>query len=174
MGADIHSYVERRVLEPRFGDHRMREGARQFAVDGDSAAWDRLHTITWVEVKLLEWRMCKWPCEHDYEDHHYNHDPDITPWYADRNYWLFGVLGGVRPRGGEPLDGHYRGLPDGASCDWSEDNQYLHSMTWYTCQEILDADIPRGGSRDVENFVNMNKDLVKKYDQPRIILAWDS
>jgi len=130
MGADIHSLVERKVLIPRWTDRDLRRRQRKGALERE------LYTVKWEEVKLLEWREC-WDfaqCNHDYTEHYINHAPDITPWYKDRHYAMFGVLGNVRPRGGRPYDGHYRGLPEG--CSDPEWGDYYHSITWYMCTEL--------------------------------------
>jgi hypothetical protein len=171
MGTDIHSYVEQRL--PRRGDAVMRKLEREAKIDGDYTAFDAAHR--WEHVRLLEyvpdkdftkpWREC-----------YINHQPDIHPWYNERNYGLFGIIGGVRDRGGEHLDGHFRGYPPG----FSGEEMFEHSITWYMCHELLDVDlrmpIDYGITRDVHAFVWMNKDLVAKYgrDNVRITFSWDS
>lgn len=189
MGADIHSYVERRVLTPRFSDRVMRASERRMLAGGEEEllAHESRHRIHWEHVPIATWisgvtdELAKWP-----EDHYIQHDPDIQPWYEWRNYGLFGILGGIRSRGGRLLEScHHRGLPEGFSGvveEWKDNDGYYHSTTWYTCQELIDADIPSrmpleyGVTKDVERFVQMNKDLVKKYGarNVRIILWWDN
>jgi hypothetical protein len=71
---------------------------------------------------------------------------DIRPSYmnvlSDRNYYLFGVLAGVRWRGVTPLFDH-RGVPDDVSKATMKDIPFdsdYHSHTYFTVQELLDTD----------------------------------
>ena len=165
MGADIHSYVEQRL--PRYVDSKMR-ALERMNVD--------IRAHYWQHVPLLEWRDSGVSLDIPYHECLHNHQPDIHPWYAERNYGLFGVIGGVRDRGGQHLAGHFRGYPPGYSGVVGD----YHSTTWYMCHELLSvgARMPAhyGVSQDVEDFIQMNKDLITKFgrDNVRITFGWDS
>lgn len=175
MGADIYTWVEQRILTPNATDQRFRTLERKMAAGGpdDLIRFEAAHVITWKWVQLLEYVLS----EQHHEYHNINHQPSITEWDEHRNYGLFGVIGGVRDRGGKHLDGHHRGMPEGFFDP--EAVQDLHSVTWYMCQELTDLRerMPSeyGRTTDVIQFEDMNRDLVHMFgaENVRITMGWD-
>lgn len=86
-----------------------------------------------------------WPSawfKHDEPVSFHNVPYEVQP-FRDRNYGLFGVLAGVRNYSGLTPLAEPRGVPEDAGDGWkayvAEWSGDLHSMSWFTHAELLDA-----------------------------------
>ena len=126
----------------------------------------------YVEKKINN----KWQCidnilpniDFDENDEHCL-DFYIESIYTNRNYFLFGILAGVRSYCEEPIS-EPKGLPDDVSDIIKElSNNYGvdgHSHSWLTLKEILDYDwdsVEKVCFEEYEyNYINDFKHVIKK------------
>lgn len=113
MGCDAHPIIE--VMGPRSGKWRYKESK--------SGWYHKRRQNGWSYDELEERR------------------PSYINVLGTRNYWLFGLLADVRNgMGFTPLFPH-RGVPDDADTKTKkmiEDDGDLHSLTYFTLQELID------------------------------------
>lgn len=84
-------------------------------------------------------------------------------WNLDRNYWLFGILAGVRSVSFTAIK-EPRGIPDDASkgvlAAWDDYRGDGHTPSYYTLKELLDikkTNIIVTGFVDLENYKEIKK-----------------
>jgi hypothetical protein len=103
--------------------------------------------------------------------------------YGGRNYYLFGILAGVRGNGGDfgPIS-EPRGIPSDVSRsvqvildDWGSDG---HSESYFTLQELLDVDWDKYKKDDwLDEFMDTIESLKKVDPDPnkvRIVFFFDN
>lgn len=96
-------------------------------------------------------------------------------WYHSRNYYVFGVLAGVRGHG--PAISQPRGLPTlGRASQILADEMWLgdHSFSWLTLRELLTY---RWNAKEARDFVSEFLPELKKLGDPdkiRIVFGFDS
>lgn len=134
MGCDIHFFIERYSSD----DY---EGPKDISEERNTKLTSILPNMDSIPARWIT--DDKWvPDEDDYDDG--------IPWtidrnsrlYRGRNYYLFGVLAGVRGTG--PTISEPRGVPEDASFAYMNelkrwDGDY-HSESYFTLKELLDVD----------------------------------
>ena len=125
MGCDCHIYME------RFSSDDY-EGPKDISEERDSKINTILESTNreprWITAD--KWISSPWRIDHD------------SRFYRGRNYYLFGVLAGVR--GGGPVISNPRGVPKDASYAYRNELEMwdcdAHSESYYTLQELLEVD----------------------------------
>lgn len=113
MGCDAHPFVE--IKGVRSDKWRYKESKR---------GW-------WRKRELHGW---------SYEELE-KHRPSYINFFGTRNYWLFGLIADVRNGMGFTPLFPSRGIPDDADTKTKkmiEDDSDLHSVTYFTLQELMD------------------------------------
>lgn len=173
MGCDVHMFTE---------IYAMRE-LYNLPIDEDKLRNDNINEILSDNIPVEKWVSAdKWVCEvDDYEDVESKYWDTTDRYYRGRNYYLFGILAGVRDYGKNvnqiaPL----RGVPDDASDaykmivdQWDGDG---HSHSYYTLEELLNVKWDSYETSYIKDFLECIEKL-KKLGEPskvRLLFFFDN
>jgi hypothetical protein len=142
MGCDIHFFVE------KFSTDKDYEGPKSVQEERNTKLLDILNQ---EELEPRWITADSWELEEDYWSVIRN-----KRFYGGRNYYLFGILAGVRYDRIEPIS-EPRGVPNDISEAYKEQlNQWegdAHSKSYLTLKELLDVDWSKYETEYISDFL---------------------
>jgi hypothetical protein len=147
MGCDIHFFVE------KFSTDKDYEGPKSVQEERNTKLLDILNH---EELEPRWITADSWELEEVDDDVYYWSVIRNKRFYGGRNYYLFGILAGVRYDRIEPIS-EPRGVPNDISEAYKEQlNQWegdAHSKSYLTLKELLDVDWSKYETEYISDFL---------------------
>lgn len=167
MGCDVHFFVEKKSTQ------FLREKKLNSILEID----DQVHIDIWESADVIEDN----PEYHEVEDPRKKTIAYPSRFYSGRNYFLFGILAGVREDRVDPIT-EPRGIPTDI-CDilkeeysrWGSD---AHTASYYTLSELINFDWDKVASKShlsafMETIEKMKK-ISENTDDVRCVFWFDN
>lgn len=154
MGADIHFFVERYSTDNYEGPKDLQENREEKL--GVVLADDKFEP-RWITAD-------KWIYDNKYDEGFEWSIDYNTRFYNGRNYYLFGVLAGVR--GDDNIISEARGVPDDASYAYKHEVERWdgdgHSHSYYTLDELLAVDWGKINTGEYDGWLDEWLETIEK------------
>lgn len=169
MGCDIHMFLERKTNSNKYDGPRDLSESRN----------EKIEQVIPGDENIERWVSAdKWEVD-EYDKNHLRVSYKNS-FYNDRNYYLFGILAGVRYRDVKIIK-EPRGIPDDCSYGykymakkWEGD---AHSHSYFTLKELLDVDWSIYDDNYIDDFLK-SLDRMKEIDpdpnKVRLVFFFDN